>query len=90
MKKFVKTVVIILVIVAVAFVGLKLLGNKNDDKLTSVAREYTVEKGSIDSTISGKATIQPNDQYTVTSMVSGDVLKTYFEEGDIVQKDSVM
>ena len=90
MKKFVKTLVIILVIVAVAFVGLKLLGNKNDEKLTSVAREYTVEKGSIDSTISGKATIQPNDQYTVTSMVSGDVLKTYFEEGDIVQKDSVM
>lgn len=90
MKKLFKTIIIIVVIAVIAFVGFKFLGAKKDDSLTVVAKEYTVEKGTIDSTISGKATIQPNDQYTVTSMVSGDVLKTYFEEGDIVQKDSVM
>jgi len=90
MKKFIKPIVIILVIAAVVTVGIMMSGKKKDKKVDSVVSEYVVERGTIDSVVSGKATIQPNDQYSVTSAVSGDVIRSYFEEGDIVRKDSVM
>lgn len=89
MKK-IKKIFIILIVIIVAFIGVKLFFGGKDNGPQVVAKDYTVSMGTIDSIISGKATIQPNDQYTITSMVSGDILATYFEEGDVVEKDAVM
>ena len=89
MKK-IKKIFIILIVIVVAFIGVKLFFGGKDNGPQVVAKDYTVSVGTIDSIISGKATIQPNDQYTITSMVSGDILATYFEEGDVVEKDAVM
>lgn len=89
MKK-IKKIFIILIVIVVAFIGVKLFFGGKDKGPQVVAKDYTVSVGTIDSIISGKATIQPNDQYTITSMVSGDILATYFEEGDVVEKDAVM
>ena len=89
MKK-IKKIFIILIVIVVAFIGVKLFFGGKDNGPQVVAKDYTVSVGTIDSIISGKATIQPNDQYTITSMVSGDILATYFEEGDMVEKDAVM
>lgn len=89
MKK-IKKIFIILIVIVVAFIGVKLFFGGKDNGPQVVAKDYSVSVGTIDSIISGKATIQPNDQYTITSMVSGDILATYFEEGDVVEKDAVM
>ena len=88
-KKKKKLIILILISIAIITLIISFSGNKNK-KIETIAKDYTVEIGTIDSTISGKATVQPNDQYTVTSVVSGDVLNTYFEEGDVVKKDEVM
>ena len=90
MKKWIKRLVLLLVVVVVIIVGIKIIKGNPDSNANVVVNDYTVELGTIDSTISGKATIQPNDQYTVTTSVSGDILKTYFKEGDVVEKDSIM
>ena len=89
MKKWIKRLVL-LVVVVVIIVGIKIIKGNPDSNANIVVNDYTVELGTIDSTISGKAIIQPNDQYTITTSVSGDILKTYFKEGDVVEKDSIM
>ena len=90
MKKWIKRLVLLLVVVVVIIVGIKIIKGNPDSNANIVVNDYTVELGTIDSTISGKAIIQPNDQYTITTSVSGDILKTYFKEGDVVEKDSIM
>ncbi len=52
--------------------------------------EYTVAPADITSSITGTATIQPLDQYAVTSLVSGEVMSADFEEGDMVEKDQLL
>lgn len=52
--------------------------------------DYTVALADITSSITGTATIQPLDQYSVTALVSGEVMSAPFEEGDIVEKDQLL
>lgn len=52
--------------------------------------EYTVKKGTVKDTISGTGTVTPNKQYTVKSLVEGDVLSDTFEEGSTVKKGDVL
>ena len=49
-----------------------------------------VERGGIVSTLSDSGTLEPADSYTVTSLVSGEVLSADFEEGDTVEKDTLL
>jgi HlyD family secretion protein len=48
------------------------------------------ERRDITDTLSGSGTLEPADSYTVTSLVSGDVLSAAFEEGDVVSKGDVL
>ena len=89
-KIFNKKIIIIVAVILVVIVALNIFGGGKNKVENFIAKDYTAEIGVIDSTISGKATVQPNDQYTITSVVSGDVLNTYFEEGDILTKDTIM
>lgn len=49
-----------------------------------------VETRSITNALTGSGTLQPADSYTVTTLVSGEVLSDAFEEGDIVEKDQLL
>lgn len=49
---------------------------------------YTVGKRDIITSLSGSGAVQPANSYTVTALVSGEILNAPFEEGDIVQKDA--
>lgn len=89
LKKF-KKIFIIVIVIAIVLIGLTLLSNNKDNNSNVIVNDYTASLGTIDSTISGKAIIQPNDQYTITTSVSGDILATYFEEGDVVKEDAIM
>ena len=48
------------------------------------------EKRSITNSLTGSGTLQPADSYTVTTLVSGEVLSDTFEEGDMVEKDQLL
>ena len=50
---------------------------------TATVRDLTV-------TVSGSGTVQPIDSYKVTALVKGEVLSAPFEEGDVVEKDSLL
>lgn len=40
--------------------------------------------------ISGNSVVEANDEYTVVPLVTGEILRADFEEGDKVQKDQVL
>ena len=50
----------------------------------------SAEKRSITNSLTGSGTLEPADSYTVTTLVSGEVLSDTFEEGDIVEKDQLL
>lgn len=52
--------------------------------------EYDVAKGDVTVAISGEGTVAPNDQYSVISLVEGDVLSDTFKEGDVVSKGAIL
>lgn len=52
--------------------------------------EAPVERRTIISTLTGSGTLLPANSYTVTTLVEGDVLTADFEEGDLVERDTVL
>lgn len=52
--------------------------------------EYDVGKGDVSVTISGSGTVEPNEQYSVVSLVEGDVLEDTFKEGDTVTEGALL
>ncbi|HVI41737.1 MAG TPA: HlyD family efflux transporter periplasmic adaptor subunit, partial [Anaerovoracaceae bacterium] len=52
--------------------------------------EYDVAKGDVTVAISGEGTVQPIDQYSVISLVEGDVLEDTIKEGDTVSKGAIL
>lgn len=61
----------------------RLEGESLYDLSIAEARDITV-------TLSGTGTLKPADAYNVVSVVSGDIIKAPFEEGDAVEKDVVL
>ncbi|MBQ7523484.1 MAG: HlyD family efflux transporter periplasmic adaptor subunit [Oscillospiraceae bacterium] len=56
----------------------------------SAYQTQAVEVRSITNALSGSGTLLPANSYTVTTLVTGDVLEAGFEEGDVVEKDTVL
>ena len=84
-------------ILAVALIGLIaiigfLVSRKNGPDLAVMSQvsDAEVTYGDITTTITGSATIQPKDQYSVTALVTGEVLSCTFEEGDIVEEGDIL
>ena len=49
-----------------------------------------VQPRTIVKTLTGSGTLKPADAYTVTTLVTGEVLSADFAEGDVVEKDTVL
>lgn len=52
--------------------------------------EAPVERRTIASTLTGSGTLLPANSYTVTTLAEGDILTAGFEEGDTVERDTVL
>lgn len=85
---------IVLCVLAVAVIGGgTAFLSRTRAKAAKAETSYTtasVEKRSITNALTGSGTLQPADSYTVTTLVSGEVLSDTFEEGDIVEKDQLL
>ena len=91
-KKARKWIVLAVLAVAVIGGGTAFL-NRAKAKATQTETAYTtasVEKRSITNSLTGSGTLEPADSYTVTTLVSGEVLSDTFEEGDTVEKDQLL
>lgn len=49
-----------------------------------------VARRTITQSLSGSGTLQPANSYTVTTLIEGEILSANFEEGDTVEKDTVL
>ena len=64
----------------------KLEDEFTETKLTT----YTVGTRTITQVLSSTGTIEPNDQYSISGLVSGEILGDYFNEGDTVIEDQIL
>ena len=78
--------VAVILVLALVLVLPRVLGLSRTVTANSAFTPYTVQSGDITVTLSGSGTLEPADSYTVTSLISGDIVSASFDEGDIVSK----
>lgn len=81
---------VIIILAIIAGIAIPVTRNKKKDDAAQVSNEATVERRDIKSVITGSSTIEPNKEYSITSLVSGEITEAPFEEGDIVTKGQLM
>ena len=74
---------------AAAFAVVHLLGGQEAAAAASY-QESAVERRTITDTLTSSGTLQPADSYTVTTLVSGEVLSDTFEKGDEVEEGQLL
>ena len=89
--KVIKITVILLVVAALAVAGVYFVkkfffSSDTGDTITP----YSVEKGDISVTISGTGTVEPIEQYEISSVVKGDVIADYITVGDQVNAGDLL
>ena len=90
-KKAVKALVALVLVAALAFAGFRLLNRQTQAGAgEEEVRTATVERQTIQSSISSSGTLAARDTYTITSLVSGEVVSADFEKGDQVEKGDVL
>ena len=80
-------IILLLAISAIVFLS---AGPKKKIDETTGNTEAVVSRMSLAESISGNSVIEANDEYTVVPLVTGEILRADFEEGDKVQKDQVL
>ena len=80
---------VFVVLVAAVFAATRLLGGQ-EAAATATYQEASVERRSITNSLSSSGTLQPADSYTVTTLVSGEVLSDTFEKGDEVEEGQLL
>lgn len=92
-KSYSKKKQILIIIIAVLAI-ISIIGGismaKNKAVMAPTYIETKVEKRDITSSITGSAVVNPKDQYSITALVSGDVLTANFEQGDIVEEGDIL
>ena len=92
-KKNIKKMIIIIAAAVLAVLAAVLFLSPSKGKKAASAVVYTeeaTERRTITRELTGSGTLNPADSYTVTTLVEGEILSADFEEGDIVEKDTVL
>lgn len=85
-----KILIIISTALLLALIVSFVLSSNNKNGPVISWTEDTVKKQDITSSITGSAVVMPKDQYSITALVSGDVLSANFEQGDIVNEGDIL
>lgn len=90
--KHLKRWIALLVIVAFAVgAAVKVFAKGNPSRtMESTYTTAEVSTRDIRNSLSSSGTLQPADSYTVSTLVSGEILSDTFEEGDLVEKDQLL
>ena len=90
---WVKKVIALVLVCAIAGGGAWYFLGSGDNSAAAADTTYTtaaVERRTITSTITGSGTLEAADSYSVTTLLEGTILTANFEEGDQVEKDTVL
>lgn len=79
--------VVLIVCILAGFFTAKAIKSSGVNNEIKTAR---AQMGNISVVISGTGTVEANDQYEITSLVKGEIISDYFEEGDVVEKDALL
>lgn len=64
--------------------------DQNSVRAEATYTKTTATIGSIQQTISGTGTLEPIEQFDITSLVQGDILEDYIEIGMVVEEDQIL
>ena len=81
------TIIAIFLIVALIFL---LIPKKNKQNNFPVLTETAVTRRNLSDAVTGSSVLMPNAEYTIVSMVTGEILDAPFEEGDVVTEGQLM
>lgn len=85
-----KIIILVCIIVAVAAVAIKMKSGKKMPTNAGAEAVDTVMRGDVESSITGSASIEPNERYEIISMVSGDIMSSPYDVGDSVKEGDVL
>lgn len=80
---------IIILVIIIALVLTLIPGKKKNNGAVKF-NEVTVSRQNIASTVTGNSIVEANAEYSITPLVTGEILEAPFEEGDKVEKGQVM
>lgn len=84
----------LLLLVAIALAGgavtVRLLSKPQTASAVTSYQEEAVSQRDIVNSLSSSGTLQPADSYTVSTLVSGEILSDTFEEGDLVEEGQLL
>ena len=91
-KKWVRVLLVLLILAGAAWIALPrvLVMIQQPSGETENVLTATVERRTIESSMTGSSTLEALDTYEVTATVTGDVIEANFEEGDTVQEGDVL
>ncbi len=89
-KKPIKVLIALVLVATLAFAGFRVFRKPEGPNMEEATRTATVERQTIQSSISSSGTLAALDTYTITSLVSGEVIRADFEKGDQVEKGDVL
>lgn len=91
LKRHKKGLIILVILIVVIFVIVpRVLAKKADAMKDGLYQSQTPVTQDLQVTLTGTGTIEPNDQYSITPMVQGEIVNAPFEEGDIVEKGQML
>lgn len=84
-----KTMVLVIALVCIALVSV-VFGGKDKKQEVNIASTAFVTRGNVSKTISGSASVEPNERYEVLALVNGEILSAPFDVGDYVEEGAVL
>ncbi len=85
-----KILVIVCAVAVLAVIAFGMSAGKTKNTMGAVGVESKAERRDITSTITGSSVVKPKDQYSITALVSGDIISANFEQGDIVNEGDIL
>lgn len=89
-KKGKKRLIAAVVVLALVAAAMKLLSGGGQQMPVAAYQAETVQRRDVGITVTGTATLEPADAYNVTTLMSATILSAPFEEGDLVDKDTLL
>ncbi len=90
LKKRIRAIIIAAVIIGFLAFSFIRARNNSRDAVNMLYSQAEVSVRDMTVTVSGTATVEPNDSYKVTTLISGEILSSPLQEGDRVEKDDLL
>ena len=89
-KRWLILALVVVLLLAGGLFALRKARSKALETTDVTYQETAVARRDITNSLTGSGTLQPADSYTVTTLVSGEILDDHFEEGDRVEEDQLL